>query len=361
LLAAQDAQKQLPPQIIEVVVSRVSTSPEIQFHLFFQSASLAVRQKYPGRLDLDRMPLVVRSLLRCIHEEFNSWLRDEEKKVPDHVDHPPFYFDYIDSAIPNALAFPHEDYSFIGVTMALLDTAWDVCDRLSKSAAIATLLGIKSPTHEIGRTHVVLFRTLLNFVVTHEYTHHVHGHLLLVGSNPTFHDEILLGDNTGSLGQQALEVDADGCAAYHVLANLIDGGMRSQAVSLLGIEAETSHVQERVLLSCFVIATGAYLFLRPIAAIDKTTIYGLPYPPQVARMRCLMEYVIAWCNQNRPDLAAWIDLDQVQILMNAAVEATLATAGDSVWGAQAAFLQSPDGKEYFDELNRELKAHTHSR
>src|SRR5882724_2185367 len=47
--------------------------------------------------------------------------------VPEHVPHPPFYMDFVDSEDANAMAFTEGDYSFIGITVALIDRIWGIC------------------------------------------------------------------------------------------------------------------------------------------------------------------------------------------------------------------------------------------
>lgn len=334
---------------------------EVLFHRFFQRLSSAHRETYKGKVDLDRLEQpIVRSLLVAIQKELNEGLRDEKKNVPLHVDYPPFHFDYIDSSTQNALAFCYEGFSFIGITIALINTLFDVCFRLSRSEAVATLLGVRLTPEEYDKFHVVLFRTQLYFVVSHEYTHHVHGHVIPWGSESMFSSEILDDGETGNLEQQTREADADGYAAYHVLANLIDGGGRAQAVSLLKLEVEPSGVQDEVLFSCFVVAVGAYLFVRPPQALDSTNIYKLTHPPQAARMNCLMQQAINWCKHNRPGLEAWMTFDRFKGLMHGVAEATWGMNGGRDWAAQTAFFQSEDGGEYFRKLDRSLKAHVQS-
>lgn len=340
----------------------MSIPPEVAFHRFFQREELSPgdRQNYKGKKDLDVLPPTVRSLLVHVQESFNEALGNEKKNVPEHVDHPPFHLDYVDSSIPNALAFRYEGHSFIGITMALINTLWDTCLKLSRSEAVATLLGIRLTPEEYDKLHVVLFRTQLDFVVSHEYTHHVHGHVARRMSESIFSNEILDDGGTGNLEQQTLEADADGYAVYHVLANLIDGGGRPQAVSLLKLEAEPVSVQDEVLFSCFVVAVGAYLFVRPPQALDNANIYKLTHPPQAARMNCLMQQGIGWCKQNRSSLEAWMRLDRFQMLMNGVAEATWGMNGGRDWAAQVAFLQSEAGAEYFRKLDRSLKAYVQS-
>jgi hypothetical protein len=339
----------------------MSIPPEILFHRFFQTLSGEHRQKYKGKADLNGLQQpTVQSLLVFVQETFNEALRNEKKNVPEHVDHPPFHFDYIDSSTPNALAFRYEGYSFVGITIALIEKLWDVCFRLSRSEVVAMRLGVSLTPEEYERLHVVLFRTQLNFVVSHEYTHHVHGHVAPRGSESIFSNEVLEDGDPGNLEQQTREADADGYAAYHVLANLIDGGGRAQAVSLLKLEAEPSSVQDQVLFSCFVVATGAYLFVRPPQALDKVSVYGLTHPPQAARMNFLMHQAILWCKQKRPGLDAWMTLDRFQKLMNSVAEATWGMNGGKDWVEQIDFLRSEEGTGYVRKLERSLKAHIQS-
>ena len=306
------------------------------------------------------MEPTVRSLLAGIKESFNQALREEKKNVPEHVDHPPFHFDFIDSDISNALAFRYEDYSFIGVTMALIHILWDTCVQLSRSETIVMLLGVTLTPEEHDRVHVVLFQTQLEFVASHEYTHHVHGHAVPAGSGSTFPNEILSGGESGSIEKQALEADADGYATYHVLAHLIDGEGRSHAVTLLKLHAEPSSRQDEVLLACFVVGVGAFLFVRPPTALDNASIYALTHPPQAARMDYVMRHAIAWCKQNRPGLAARMTRDRFRMLMTAVAEATWGMNGGSDWAAQTAFLLSQEGSEYLKRLDENLKAHVQS-
>ncbi|MGO9095612.1 MAG: M48 family metalloprotease [Bryobacteraceae bacterium] len=335
----------------------MSTPPEVLFHRFFQTLSSSERECYKGKKDVSSLPQNQQSLLVGIQESFNEALRNESKDVPEHVDHPPFHFDYVDSRIPNALAFRYEGYSFIGITIALIDMLWDACVRLSRSETVASLLGVRLTAEEHERLHVVMLRTQLSFVLSHEYTHHVHGHACSQGSESLFFNEILDIGETGGLEQRTLEADADAYAAYHVLANLIVGGERSRAVGLLKLGAEAASVQDEVLLSCFVIAVGAYLFVRPPSDLDDVNIYRLTHPPQAARMNFLVYQAIGWCRQNRPSLEAWMTRDRFQGLMNGVAEATWGMNGGRDWGAQTAFLQSEDGSEYIRKLDRSLNAY----
>jgi hypothetical protein len=120
--------------------------PKVAFYGFFRSKNLGPtdRQDYMGRKDSDVLQPAIRSLLVSIQEAINEALRNEKKNVPEHVDHPPFQFEFVDVNMSNALASRFEDFSFIGITMPLVSMLWDTCVRLSRSEAVATILGIAS-------------------------------------------------------------------------------------------------------------------------------------------------------------------------------------------------------------------------
>ena len=203
----------------------------------------------------------------------------------------------------------------------------------------------------------MLFYNLLSFVVAHEFTHHVHGHSKQRGADSSSFNEIEDKGETGSLEDQVMEADADGYAAYHVLANLIDGGGRDPALAALKIKEKAGAVQDEVLFSSFVMVAGAFLFARTPVDLDKVNIHKLTHPPQAARLNYLMESAIAWCKQNRPSLAVWMTRDRFQEIMKAVAKATWGMNGGVTWEAQSAFLVSELGTEYLKTLGEGLKAY----
>jgi len=337
----------------------MSIPPTVVFDSFFRSKELGPtdHQDWIGQKGLDVLQPAVRSLLVSLQEAINEALRNEKKNVPEHVDHPPFQFEFVDVSMSNALASRFEDFSFIGITMPLVNVLWDTCARLSRSEAVATILGMLFTREEYEPIHALLLGTQLSFVVAHEYTHHVHGHLLPRGSATALLNEILDNANSVNLEGQALEVDADGYAVYHVLADLIDGNRRQQAVDLLRCGKLKDAIQDEVLFSSFVIAVGAFLFAQAPSPVDSAGIYALTHPPQAARMNYVMNFAIGWCKQNRPGLEACMTTERFKILMGAVATATWGMNGGSDWIAQTTFLQSDDGSRYIKKLDECVKAH----
>jgi hypothetical protein len=343
----------------------LATPPEVLFHRYFQIMSPhqapvrpedADNRRYRGKQDLSLLPADQQSFLSRLQQGMNEALRNEKQNVPEHTDHPPFHFDSIDSKTENAAAFQYEGYSFIGATIPLIYRLWDVGLRLSRSERIIALLRLDLAGDDREALHIVLLQILTSLIVSHEYTHQVHGHVSPDGPRSAEYEEILDSGESGSLEEQILEADADGYAVYHVLANLIDGPARS-AVDLLRLAGEAAERQDQVLLSCFVLAVAAYLFLRPAPTLDSVNIYRLTHPPQAARMNLIMHDAIAWCKQNRPHLVAWMTVERFQVLMAAVAEAMLGKGGSANWQAQSEFLRSADGDAYFRRVDAGVKAH----
>lgn len=326
--------------------------PEVLFHRYFQTPSWQSRG-YLGKADLEAQPPEAKSVLVEIQESYNKGLRDG-KNDPDHRDCAPFHFDYIDSFCENAHAFRHEGWSFVGVTIALITSAWKLCEGLVGSQRIVTFLLAQLTADQSRALHAVLLRIMLNFVVSHEYAHLVHRHF---DQEPAAPNETIENRARAGLEEQALELDADAFAAMLVLANLIEQYERRNAIRLLQLEAQPTGVQDKVLFSAFVIAVGAYLFVRPPATSVQTGICELTHPPQAMRMNFLMQAADSWCKQKRPALKEWMTSERFEILMMSAAQVAWGMNGGRDWAPQAAFLLSESGTEYSSRLHESLNRH----
>ena len=95
--------------------------------------------------------------MRAIQANLNEALGNERKDVPEHVPHSPFYVDFIDSDDANAMAFTEGDFSFIGITIALINRIWSISWPLA-NPPIATMLDLHLDTADRqGRFHVLLW------------------------------------------------------------------------------------------------------------------------------------------------------------------------------------------------------------
>ena len=258
--------------------------------------------------------------------------------------------DFVDSGDANALAFTEGGYSFIGITVALIYRIWEICLPMAQSAEIANLLDLRLDTAERqSRFHAVLFRMQLNFVTTHEYTHHVHGHTTDSTLDSRFADEIDSSAENCDVDTQVLEVDADAYGTFHVLSNLF-ADERAFAINLLDINARPPFRQDQTLLACFVLAVGTFLFVRPTKSLTPENIYTLCHPPQAARMDFILRAAVNWCRKHRPALADWMSPEVFDKIMSTLSYVTPGADAGQGWRSQTIFLQTEIGDAYMRTL-----------
>jgi hypothetical protein len=273
------------------------------------------------------------------------------------VHHPPFHFDYIEAVVSNALAFRDADYSFIGVTMPLVSTLWDSCVELSRSTDIGALLDIPETPEREEAILTIMFQTQLTFVVTHEYTHHVHGHLSERALGSPVFNEIASSSESGNLEMQAFEMDADGYAVYHVLSHLITGPRR-EATMLLSCKHAPASVQDEILFSSFVMAMGAFLLVLSPSSVDLSRVYTRTHPLPAARMNWIMRHATGWCKQNgRSALITYMASNTFQATMAVVERAISGIRPANDWREQTVFLKSEEGSKYLKELDALVRAH----
>jgi hypothetical protein len=311
------------------------------------NADYTGRATLEGRADRDR--------LIDIRDMFNGALAVEGQHVTGHAPHAPFYFDYLDSPRSNALAFADGEHSFVGVTLPCIRDIWIIAERLTLSDDVLSVIGV-TLRPDRARIFDGMFWLILNFVVTHEYTHHVHGHLSGHFTTDAI-DEIVGGSGAGNLRRQARELDADGYAAYFSLTFwLMDVGGRDIGVEYFDIGALSPEVQDRVLLSSFLVAFAGFTFLRQPAALDPVRVYWDTHPPQSLRLEMGTRHAEKWCREFRPLLTTWMNRDRYSALMRPVTAVMWSGAHAAGWDAQNAFMRTPEGVKYRDALFAELDA-----
>jgi hypothetical protein len=151
------------------------------------------------------------------------------------------------------------------------------------------------------------------------------------------------------------EIDADGYAAFLVLADMINGGSRLLVVDALKLDAEPANVQDELLFLCFVVAAASFFFVRgPVVLDGAPAVYRLTHPPQAVRMAFLISFAVLWCTQFRPGLEAAVAESRFQAIMDSVAAATWGIEDLADWGAQVKLLSSECGTEYRDEIGRRL-------
>lgn len=326
-------------------------APEVLLDQFLQGGLLP--PAYRGRQRLDCLEPGLRLLLVDVQNALNTALR-ERGNVFEKGRCPNFHFDYVDATVRNAFAFEYEDYAFIAVTMPLIRSLWHMCDALGRSPKVMEILGVVATEQQREAALTVLFGIQLNFVVGHEFAHHDRGHLSRRNPATGIWYEIPPEGTNGSLDQQAQEVDADGWAVYLALTNLMIGGRHESTRAILGLQNVSDESVDEALLSSFILAVAAVLFIFPPAVFDERTLYGHTHPPQAARMNEIMKRVRKWCEQNRPRLGIWITLERFQEIMRTAEDATSELNGAGNWDQQTMFFSTQAGAEYFEVLHEHV-------
>ena len=145
----------------------------------------------------------------------------------------------------------------------------------------------------------LLFGIQLGFLISHEYTHHVHRHCV-ESQNGVIRlwTEFPHDATCGSMNSQAQELDADGYAAYLVLPHLLRGEMRSSALAELGRSGLQGTDGDELLLTCFFLAVLAFFCEFWHGDIDMASVYQFRHPPPPVRIKYMIQVAEMCCGQN---------------------------------------------------------------
>src|SRR5687768_14319263 len=121
------------------------TPAEVMFDRFFRSRRHLLDEGLLWTVDLDDLTATTFpiALLFDIQAMMNNALLVENTNIPGHVDHDPFHFDYLNASESNAIAFCADGYSFIGITIQLVDQLWASGTRLSEVPELQAHLKIQ--------------------------------------------------------------------------------------------------------------------------------------------------------------------------------------------------------------------------
>jgi hypothetical protein len=312
---------------------------------------------YVGKLDIEKLDSPsFRPFLRFVQDAMNAALQLENSNASGGVEHPPFHFDYIEVRrdTKNAHAFQYDGFAFIVVTLPLVELLWDLSQRLSRSEFILQMLGIDREAVRLEGLHALLFQFQLSFLVSHEYTHHIHRHCKAEGIAGAW-TEFLTNDSGGGIECQAQELDADAYAIYLGLANFIRGTGRQSALAQLGQQDLATVEADELLLTCFFLAvTSLFCALWP-EDITITSIWQFVHPPAPVRIEYAIRVAQMWCDQNGSVPGSWFGAERFRRLFSAAVQA-IGGSPRQQWDAHISFLRSEEGAEYDRRLLEQFDA-----
>lgn len=322
--------------------------PEILFHRYFRTLTNPKdRAIYRGRADLGLLEPTLRSLLLTLQQSYNAALK-LRGNVFERGACPEFHVDYVDATMMSAFSFEFEGRAFLALSVPLITAVWRASERLSQSQGVMD--HFRTGAVDLSEVVSVLFLAQMSFLVTHEFAHHDRGHFsrqLEAGEVP---NDLAIDSASGSVAEQAKEIDADGWALMLNVDHWLAGHGRKSVLKALKAEGYQAHDADHVLLLFFVASLCAVLLLwRPIP-INEATVYQLSHPPQAARMERILLTIDMWAKGSHP----WLTLDATQsklpALISAVEEALAPLTGAHNWEQQISFLKTSAGTGYMAAL-----------
>jgi hypothetical protein len=333
------------------------THPDVVLHRLVTSHNGPGQQfeGYIGKLNLDNVePESFRDFLKSLQESTNEALHLEGFNASGGTEHPPYHFDFLEvsGGILNAHAFQNDDFAFIVMTLPLVELVSNLSFSLSQSPFLRQLMGIGLAPINEELLHRALFQLQFDFLLGHEYTHHVHGHCSASPSDSlSVWTEFLRDDENGSLEKQAQELDADGYSVYLLLANLLQAENRYASVlqAMGHLEQRSAGSDELLFTMFFVVVLNVFCaFWRK--RTEVAAFYKVVHPPPPVRINFIIRVAQMYVGQNGPVADSWFQPSRfTKIFQIAAVN--IPGSGRQTWDSQIALLQTPAGERYSQELS----------
>ena len=293
---------------------------------------------YVGKLDLDKVePESFRDLLKFRQQNTSAALSLEGYNASGGTEHPPYYCDFLEvtRGIANAHAFQHDGFAFIVMTQPLVELLLNLTFDLSQSPPVRQLLGISAAPVDRDGIHLALFRLQFDFLLGHEYTHHVHRHCA-PEQTLAVRTEFLKEEEDGSLERQAQEIDADGYSSYLVLANLLQDENRCTSVlEGLGHAAHRSTASDELLFTAFFVVVLNVFCAFWRKRTEVAALYKLVHPPPPVRINNIIQVAQMFAGQNGPVADTWFQPSRFTELFRTAA-ATIPGSGRQMPGGVAA-------------------------
>jgi len=230
---------------------------------------------------------------------------------------------------------------------------------LSESIPVRQLLGIRSAPGNQDPFRFTLFQLQFDFLLGHEYTHHVHRHCAPDESaSLSVWTEFLKDEEDGSLEKQAQEFDADGYSSYLLLASLLqDGNRYAVSLSTLGRAEQRSAASDELLFTVFFVVVLNVFCAFWRKRTEVAGLYKLRHPPPPVRINNIIQVAQMYAGQNGPVADTWFQPSRFTELFRIAAAAIPGSESDrQTWDSQMALLRSPEGERYTRELFDKFEA-----
>ncbi len=293
--------------------------------------------------------------MKFLQQNANEALRLEGINASGGTEHPPYHFDFLEvsGSIANAHAFQHEGFAFIVMTLPLVELLLNLSFTLSQSPPVRQLLGIGSAPLIQDPFRFTLFQLQFDFLLGHEYTHHVHRHCArsATGSLSVW-TEFLKAEDSGSLEQQAQELDADGYSSYLLLANLLqDENRYATVLEAMGYASHRSAASDELLFTMFFVVVLNVFCAFWRKRTEVAGLYQLVHPPPPVRINNIIQVSQMYTGQNGPVASTWFNPSRFMELFRIAAAAIPGSESDrQTWDSQMALLRTPEGERYAQAL-----------
>ena len=326
--------------------------PDIVFHR-------AVREKHPGGLaDLDDPSAEARwalssnelQVFRLVRDSLNGALSNV---LPNelHCNTGSLYFNYIATDSATAEAFASETHSLIGMSVPMARDLLRRASRVGASPDVRVAIDLPHRSADVDHVPLAVAFLAMLFVASHEYCHHVLGHL----SSALPPDDPRRAALPGRLQSQTTELAADGYASMHLLQHAVRGDFRAVLGEMLALDGRDEPDCDRCLFLVVLVAVAATWFGTPPAVLDEHGIYQLPHPPRAVRLSAYMRHATIWA-ANCPSLADVIDRQGFANLMYL-VGVASGDPRNADSRQQHAFMRSNEGQAYLKVLHDNLDLH----
>lgn len=323
--------------------------PEISFHRYFRTlTNPGHRAIYRGKADLDLLEPTLRSLLLTLQQSYNTALK-QRRNVFERGACPEFHIDYVDATIMSAFSFEFEGRAFLALSIPLITAAWRASEQLCQSQGVMDHFKTGGLV-DLGEVVTVLFLGQMSFLVAHEFAHHDRGHFSRRLETGELSNDLATNIASGSLAEQAKEIDADGWAVMLNVDHWFSGGGRGSVLRALKAGEADDPQADQLLLTFFVASVCAALLLWRPQHVDERNAYELSHPPQAARIERILLTIDMWARDSRPLLVLEAQQHRFPALTAAIEDALAPMTGFQNWQQQVGFLRTSAGECYIHAL-----------
>lgn len=153
-----------------------------------------------------------------------------------------------------------------------------------------------------------------------------------------------------------MEIEADGYAIWKLLNNAFAAGPLESYTGSLWPDSDR-YIRDQSLIEVCLLATAAVQYSFPDPLVNKDSVVTFSHPPFSVRAHYVMEGAVRWMREEK--MLQYSDTEAKEDFRArlSAIDASMPKpVGPRDWYAQGAFLESPDGRAYLEQLDTAVGA-----